>query len=424
MKVVMVNKSDIQGGAARAAYRLHTGLRTIGVDSRMVVDDKISDDPSIYGSEGKINKLWSKVRPFIDGLPLKFYDWQKTSFHPARIGRNIVRDELVKQADIINLHWIAGGLLSIKGISRLAQLGKPIVWTLHDMWAFTGGCHYSVDCEKYIDSCGSCPQLNSNKDNDITRRIWRRKKRAYKNLDLTIVTPSKWLAECAKRSSLFLNLEVQVIPHGLNTGTFKPIDKLTARSILNLPENKKIILFGAMGVTTNRLKGFQYLKEAISKLKKMKVVNKDELCFVIFGASHSKDIEKIPFEARFLGRLHDDFSLALTYSAADVLVGPSLQEAFGQIYSESMSCRTPCVAFDYGGPKDIIDHKINGYLAEYKNSKSLAGGIKWILEDENRAFKLGESARKKAVETYSLETQAKKYTKLYEELLVNKSRNQ
>lgn len=418
MKVVIVNKSDNQGGAARAAYRLHIGLRGIGVDSKMLVDSKISDDPNVYGTIGKISKAWSKVRPFIDRIPLKFYDWQKTPFHLAWIGRrNIQKDELFKQADIINLHWIAGGLLSIKSISRLAQLGKPIIWTLDDMWAFTGGCHYSEDCEKYINSCGACPQLNSDKDNDITRRIWRRKKRAYKDVDLTIVTPSRWLAECAKRSSLFSNLEVQVISYGLNTGIFKPIDKLTAKSILNLPKNKKIILFGAMSATTNRLKGFQYLKEAISKLKKMKVINKHELCLVIFGASHSKDIEKIPFEIRFLGRLYDDFSLALSYSAADVFVGPSLEEAFGQIYTESMSCGTPCVAFDHGGPKDIVDHKINGYLAEYKISKSLAGGIEWILEDENRAFKLGESARKKAVEKYSLEIQARRYLSLYEKLL-------
>ncbi len=416
MKIVIANKSDIQGGAARASYRLHTGLRKIGVDSEMLVDNKMSDDPSVYGPEGKISKLWSKVRPFVNRLPLKLYDWQKMPLYPAWIGRNIIYHELVRRADVVNLHWIAGGFLSIRGISRLVKLSKPIVWTLHDMWAFTGGCHYSRDCEKYIDSCGACPQLNSGKDNDITRRIWSRKKKAYKDLDLTIVTPSRWLAECAKSSSLLSNLKVEVIPHGLNTDIFKPIEKLTARNILNLPKNKKTILFGAMGGTANSMKGFQYLKDTISKLEKMKTFNKNKLCLVIFGASHLRDIEEIPFEVKLLGTLYDDFSLALSYSAADVFIGPSLQEAFGQTYTESMSCGTPCVAFDYGGPADIIDHKTNGYLAEHKNSKSLAKGIQWILEDDNRALKLRGAARKKAVERYSLEIQADQYKSLYASL--------
>lgn len=421
MKILHINKSDIQGGAARGAYRLHTGLRKIGVDSKIIVDDKISDDPNVYGPKGKISKLWSKVRPFIDRAPLKFYDWQGTPFHLAWMGRrDIQKHELVRQADILNLHWIAGGFLSIKGISRLAKLDKPIVWTLHDMWAFTGGCHYSIECERYISSCGACAQLDSRKDNDITRKIWRKKEKAYKDLDLTIVTLSRWLAECAKRSSLLRNFGIEVIPNGLDTGIFKPINKLTARNVLNLPKNKKIILFGAMNPTINKLKGYQYLKKAINKLKNMKVFNEDRLCLVIFGASYSEDIEKFPFEVKFLGRLYDNFSLALSYSAADVFVGPSLQEAFGQTYIESMSCGTPCVAFDYSGPKDMIDHKVNGYLAEYKNPESLAEGIKWILEDENRALRLREAARKKAVEKYSLKIQAERYVDLYKALLQNR----
>lgn len=417
MKVVIVNTSDIKGGAARAVYRLHIGLRKIGVDSKMIVDSKISDDLNVYGPEGKIRKLWSKVRPFIDRLPLKLYDWQKTQFHPAWLGRNIIGHELVRETDIINLNWITEGFLSIKSISRLAKLEKPIVWTLHDMWAFTGGCHYSGECDKYISSCGACPQLNSRKDNDITRKIWRKKRKAYKDLHLTIVSPSKWLAECAKRSSLLSDLKVEVIPNGLNTSIFKPIDKLTARSILNLPKNKKIILFGAINATTNRLKGFKYLKKAISELEKMKTFNKDELCLVIFGTSHSKDMEKIPFEIRFLGRLYDDFSLTLSYSAADTFITPSLQDNLPNTVMESLSCGTPVVSFNIGGIPEMVKHQVDGYLSEYKNSQSLAEGIKWILEDENRALKLREAARKKAVEKYSLTIQARKYLNLWGKLL-------
>jgi len=415
MKVIHLNTSDIQGGAARGAYKIHISLRKIGVDSEMVVDKKISDDPHVYGLKGKISEAWSKVRPFIDRAPLKSYNRQETTLSLARIGRNIARNELVKQADIINLHWIAGGFLSIKGISRLANLGKPVVWTLHDMWAFTGGCHYSGDCKKYINSCGSCPQLNSDKENDITRKIWRRKKEAYKDLCLTIAPPSKWLAECAKRSSLLSDLQVEVIPHGLNTDIFKPIDKLMARDILNLPKNKRIILFGAMSATTDKRKGFKYLKEAISNLEKS--FNKDELCLVIFGASHAKDIEKFPFEVKFLGRLHDDFSLALSYSAADVCVIPSIQDNFPNTVRESLSCGIPVVAFNIGGMPDMIEHQVNGYLSNPKDANSLSTGIEWVLEDNDRAFKLAEAAREKALKEYTLEIQAKRYKSLFDSLV-------
>lgn len=417
MKVLQLNKSDIQGGAARAAYRLHTGLKKIGVDSKVLVDDKISDDPNVYVPAGKIGKLWRIIRPSIDRAPLRFYDWQKTPFHLAWIGKNMTKDKLIGEADVINLHWITGGFLSIKNISKLARLNKPIVWTLHDMWAFTGGCHYSEDCDKYVDQCGSCTQLNSTRKNDITRRIWKKKKRVYRDLNLTVVTPSKWLAECAKKSSLLSDFNIETIPNALDTGIFKPVDKLLARDVLNLPKNKKIILFGAMGATTNKLKGFKYLKKAIQALIKREVFNRKQLCLGIFGRSHSKDLKNFPFEVRFLGKLRDDFSLMLSYNAADVFAIPSLQDNLPNTVMESISCRTPVVGFNVGGISDMINHKKNGYLAEYKDPQSLAEGIAWVLEDEERASKLGEVARKKAVEEYSLEVQAKRYLELYKNLL-------
>lgn len=211
-----------------------------------------------------------------------------------------------------------------------------------------------------------------------------------------------------------------MIPNALDIDIFKPIGKLPARNILSLSKNtknKRIILFGAISATANKLKGFKYLKEAISKLEKMKAFDKGELCLVIFGASHSRDIEKIPFQVEFLGRLYDDFSLALSYSAADIFIIPSHQDNLPNTVMESLSCGTPVVGFNIGGISEMIEHQVNGYLSEYKSSESLAEGIKWILEDENRAFKLREAARKKAVEKYSLEIQAKRYVSLYKKLL-------
>lgn len=416
MIVLHLNKTDIQGGAARAAYRLHLGLKNISVDSKMIVDDKISDDPSVNGLVGKVNKVWSRFLPFINEIPLKFYNWEGTPFYTGCIGRNIAKDGLLRQTDVINLHWVAAGFLSIRNISILAKLGKPVVWTLHDMWAFTGGCHYSGECERYVNSCGSCPQLNSDKDGDITRRIWARKERAYEGLNLTVVTPSRWLAECAKRSSLFSDVRVEVIPHGLNTSIFKPINKSTARSILNLHMNKKIILFGATSSTSDKRKGFSFLHKAINNLSKI-IGNLKDYYLLVFGASHSKNNETFPFGINYAGKFSDDVSLALLYSSADVFVAPSLEDNLPNTVIESLACGTPVVAFNVGGMPDMIDHKKNGYLAKYKDVEDLSQGINWILGDENHRKKLAEAARNKAEREYLLEVQARRYIELYEELI-------
>lgn len=416
MIILHLNKSDIQGGAARAAYRLHAGLRKIGVDSKMLVDNKVSDDPSVHGLVGKINKIWGRARPFINEIPLKFYEWEGTPFYTGCIGRNIAKDGLLKQSEVINLHWVAAGFLSIRNISRLAKLGKPIVWTLHDMWAFTGGCHYSGECERYVNSCGSCPQLNVDKDGEITRGIWTRKERVYKRLNLTIVTPSKWLAECAKRSSLLSDARIEVIPYGLNTSIFKFINKSTARSILNLPKNKKIILFGAMSSTRDKRKGFSFLYKAINHLSAI-TDNPKDYYLLVFGASHSENNETFPFEINYAGKFLDDVSLALLYSSADVFVAPSLEDNLPNTVIESLACGTPVVAYNVGGMPDMIDHKRNGYLAKYKDVEDLSQGIKWILDEENRRKKLAEAACDKAEREYPLEVQAGRYVDLYEELL-------
>ncbi len=415
MIVLHLNKTDIQGGAARAAYRLHLGLKRISVDSKMLVDDKISDDPSVHGLVGKINKIWSRALPFINEIPLKFYNWEGTPFYTGYIGRNIAKDALLRQTEVINLHWVAAGFLSIRNISRLAKLCKPIVWTLHDMWAFTGGCHYSGECERYVNSCGSCPQLNSDKDGDITRRIWTRKERAYSRLNLTIATPSKWLAECARRSSLLSGVRVEVIPYGLNTNIFKSINKLTARSILNLPENKKIILFGAMSSTSDKRKGFSFLHKAINYLNEI-IANPEDYYLLVFGASHPKNNEPFPFEINYAGSFSDDVSLALLYSCADVFVAPSLEDNLPNTVIESLACGTPVVAFNVGGMPDMIDHKKNGYLAKYKDVEDLSRGINWILGNEQHWQKLAEAAHDNAEREYPLEVQARRYFELYEEL--------
>ncbi|TYB32239.1 MAG: glycosyltransferase [Candidatus Mcinerneyibacterium aminivorans] len=419
MKIVHVNTSDINGGAARAAFRFNEALNKSQVNSQMLVQKKSGDHFNVKTvTDNKIKRVLAKFRSAFNSLFIKLYKKKKSIvFSTAKLGVDIFKHESLEKADIINLHWINGGFLSLNNIRKLQKLDKPIVWTLHDMWPFTGGCHYSNGCNKYEKRCGKCPLLNSNRNRDLTRKILKKKRKIYKELDLTIITCSEWLGECAKNSYVFKDLRVKVIPNTLDTNVFKPIGKKIARNILNLPQDKKLVLFGAINATSNPRKGFNCLKKSLIKFSDngSKLNKKIEL--LVFGASSSDDIEKLPFKTRFIGRLYDNYTLALCYSAADIFVGPSLEEAFGQTYSEAMSCGTPCIAFNHSGPKDIIDHKKNGYLANYKSADDLAKGIIWCLNDKKRLNNLGNNARRKVLNNYSFDVISKQYLKLYRELL-------
>lgn len=414
MKILLLNTYDISGGAAIAAYRLLKGLQQNGVQAQMLVQSKKSDDYSVTGPQIKWKKAFGKLRPIIDSVPVRFYKQRKKIiFSSAILPDNIFKKMQDINPDIVHLHWIAGGFVKIE---TLAKINKPIVWTLHDSWAFTGGCHIPFDCKKYIKSCGCCPTLNSNKKNDLSSKIWRRKEKSWKNLDLTIVTPSSWLGECAKKSSLFSQTRVEVIPNGIVLNRFKPIDKNIARDILCLPKDKRLILFGAMSAIDDQNKGFYLLKEAFNKISSKE--NKD-IELVIFGSSKPKNEEDLGFKTHYLGHLNDEISLALVYSAADVMIVPSIQEAFGQTASESLACGTPVVAFGNTGLSDIVEHQKNGYLAKSFDTGDLAYGIKWVLEDDKRWKKLSENAREKVVNEFDIINVAKRYVDLYKDILKN-----
>lgn len=410
MRCLLVNSYDTRGGASRAAYRLHQGLLSIDAESTFYVFSKDGNDSTVIEAKPSFNKILAKISPLINKLPLVFYPGRKrANFSPSFYYDNIPSHN----SDIVHLHWIVDGF---PWIEELAKFKKPIVWTLHDMWAFAGGCHYDEGCEKYIKECGNCPQLGSNKEHDLSRRIWQRKKEAWKNLDMIIVTPSRWLAECARSSSIFRDKSVKVIPYGLDTEIYKPSNKILAREKLSLPVDKKLILFGGMNASSDRRKGFQYLVPALNGLKK-KLYKTTEL--VIFGSSEPAHKPDFGLKANYVGTMLDDLSLALLYSAADIFIAPSVQDNLPNTVMESLACGTPVVAFDVGGMPDMVEHTKNGYLAKPFDTEDLAKGIEWILEDSERNEKLSEAAREKAVREYSLETQANCYLKLYEELLEN-----
>jgi glycosyltransferase involved in cell wall biosynthesis len=384
LKIVHVNTSDIRGGAAIAAHRLHKELLKEDIDSKMLVMKKDSDEKEIFiARDNKFEKhILSKVRTLIKKAILSKYRKSKDIiFSPAKLGLDITKNKVIQEADVIHLHWVVGGFLSLNSLDKLFSLDKKIVWTLHDMWAFTGGCHYSGECKKYINNCGDCPILNSNKENDLSRKIFEEKSKIYKNKNLNIITCSNWLGECAKKSDLLKNKNVNAIPNVLDDTIFKHIGQNTAQDILDLDKNKKYILFGAMNSTSDPRKGWNYLKKSLQIINERYSDLKYDVELLVFGSSYSENIESLPFKVQFLGRLYDEYSLSLVYNASDVFVGPSLEEAFGQTFNESIFCGTPAVSFEGTGTEDIIKHKINGYLAEYKNSEDLAKGIIWTLNN-------------------------------------------
>jgi glycosyltransferase involved in cell wall biosynthesis len=276
--------------------------------------------------------------------------------------------------DIVHLHWINGGMIKIED---LAKIDKPIVWSLHDMWAFTGGCHYDEECGRYKEKCVKCKVLGSEKENDLSKKVFKRKEKNYKNLDLTVVGLSKWLNECSKESTLLKDKKHVNLPNPIDTNIFKPFDKEKSRELWNLPKDKKLVLFGAMNPTGDPRKGFKELSEAL-KLLEIKDVE-----FVVFGSSAPKNPPKFKFKTHYVGRLNDDIGLVTLYSAVDVMIVPSLQENLSNAIMESLSCATPVVAFDIGGNSDMIEHKKTGYLVKPFEAQDLANGIEWVLNLKN-----------------------------------------
>lgn len=410
---LVVSTHDLVGGAARSTYRLFKAFKKTSfknLKSNMLVQYKDSSDSNIFKSESVFDKLWGKIISIKDLLPLnKYKDKVSSMWSLGWIPNNVSKQILKFNPDIVHLNWVGRGFLPIKELSKIK---KPIVWTFHDMWAFTGGCHYSFECKRYTDFCGDCPQLLSKKENDISRALLKKKKRYWDKLNITIVCPSNWLAQCSKESYLFGNIKTEVIPYTIDAEVFKPVDKSEAKKILNLPQNKKIILFGGLSAIGDRRKGFQYLIPALKKLEEEFSV--DDLEILIFGAQKPKDEVKSKFIFNYLGYIHDDITLSIIYSAADIFVMPSIQDNLPNTVLESMACGTPVTAFNIGGNPDMIEHKINGYLAQPFEIDDLAEGIKWVLTD---AKELSLKARKKILNNYSQELITDKYTELFKKIL-------
>lgn len=379
IKIVHIQFSTESGG--RAALRLQkaliqenaaSGIVSLITSKHTVNNIKYLDWKAVFKS-----KIDSKIQAFL----LRNSKKDLGSFSYPVLGTNVSKLPEVINADIIYIHWALNGLLNFKNFKQIADLKKPVIIFLHDMWAITGGCHHSFTCDKYVtEGCNSCPMLVPQHKSDLSAKEFAKKAKFYsKYNNLFFVAPSQWLYNCAKASLLTKNKPVFYIPNILDDTLFKPANKTITRQILNIGNSETVIAFGAITVTSP-YKGWKYLQEALQILAAD--TGGMNISVLIFGSGYNKEIaEAIPFKTTFMGYLKDEYSTSLIYNSADVFIVPSLAEAFGYVAMEALSCGTPVVGFDVGGLPDMIKHKENGYLAKYKNAADIAEGIRYCVKN-------------------------------------------
>ena len=413
MKVRLFNTLDQRGGAAKAALRLTRALRKLSVDAELCVAQKDGGEAFVHGPATRKQKVLFRLGQFLDDWPMRSYARKKSaSFSVGRRSGYSMPETSGHDVDLIHLHWINSGMLSI---SDIASTGKPLVWTFHDSWPFTGGCHVPGDCDAYTRSCGQCPVLQSQRHNDLSRKIHSLKMNTLRKLDFSIATPSHWMAACIRASSIFAGREVHVVPNGVDVELFKPVDRQHARDILGVPADKFVVLMGAEHIDRDDNKGFHWLVETLVSLPEPERKN---IHLLIFGMSEPAQRPNTGTSQQYLGRLHDEFSLVLAYAAADITAVPSRQESFGFTALESMSCGTPVLAFNATGLKDIVLQRQTGYLAEPYSVADLQTGLLWLM-DEHQRQATGLAARERAVSLFSMSQVAQQYIHIYNGELKN-----
>jgi glycosyltransferase involved in cell wall biosynthesis len=413
LSVVHLAQSDTEGGANKAAYRIHKSLQDIGLRSTFHVGRKHGQDPSVVPAHlPGVGGFASDVVAYLNAATLKRYPQRGTAaFSPACLSYGRLDRKLLASADVICAHWIAGAFLNFR---QLGAVSRPIVWRLSDIWPFSGGCHYPGDCSRFELACGSCPQLGSASENDLSRRGFDARERAYRGLDLTIAAPSRWIADLARRSRLFGNRRVEHIPTGVDLAVFHPRDRRAARRKLGLPETGAVALFGALGATEDPRKGYPHLIRTIENLAA--AVRRDLTLVVFGGATEGASSSIAGFPVRHLGRIDGEDALATVYSAADVLIAPFLEDNLPNVVLEAIACGTPVAAFAAGGIPDAIDHEINGFLAPVGNDSELARGVSLLLDRAGDPG-LRNSARACAESRFDLAHCSRLYARLFEDVV-------
>ena len=418
MKVVHLSHTDGGAGAGRAAYRIHTALRGLGVDSKMLVSQKRTADASVLSVTGSgLVNLHVRLSEYLEAKagarlavdPTCFLSASKHCyFKPAQ-------SHAIQNADVVTAYWVNGGFISPEG---LGAMNKPLVWRLSDVWPFTGGCHYPGTCRKFEVECGGCPQMRQSNPKDSSNSLWLRKSKAWKDIDLTVVAPSNWIGRLAQQSSLFGERPVTVIPTGVDLNCYRPDDRLMARAYWGLPKHKRVILFGSLSPQDDVRKGYNELFNALKILAGSPLA--PDVHAVVFGSNTTKMVDSLPVPATSLGRLDTEQALALAYNCADLVVVPSIEDNLPNVGLEAIACGAPVLAFDVCGMPDIVIDGWNGRLASHIHPGALGHAMVRLLSDEDALLSMRLNARKHAVDKFSLEKQAQAFHALYEHVIERK----
>ncbi|MCM1170087.1 MAG: glycosyltransferase family 4 protein, partial [Bacteroides sp.] len=397
--------------AAVAANRLTKALNKNGIEAEMLV-------LNTQDNHAKINHIGSDFRKRIKFLSERFRIYAGNRFHRENLftvsladtGFDITRHPAFQKADVIHLHWINQGFLSLKTLRKVLKSGKPVVWTLHDMWPFTGICHYAGNCGRYTAQCHHCPLLHKGGSKDLSFRAFNKKKKLFADSKITFVGCSHWMETMAQKSGLIQGQRFTNIPNAIDTEVFKPMNKSKVREKLNLPKDRKLLLFGAMNINDRR-KGIDYLIEACRQMDAANPKLKEEIGIVFLGANSSQFASLFPFACYPMNFVSKEDALAEIYTAVDLFVTPSLQDNLPNTIMEAMACGTPCVGFNVGGIPEMIDHLSNGYVAQYKSAEDLAKGLLYVLNHPDGT--LGQNARNKVMSHYAESVVAKRYGAVY-----------
>ena len=415
MRVLIVNTSDRTGGAAVAANRLMMALNNHGVKAKMLVRDKLSDSLSVVALPQSpllyLHFLWER---FVIYCRLLFSRRHLFEIDIANAGSDITRLPEFREADVIHLHWINQGMLSLGVIRKILRSGKPVVWTMHDIWPATAICHVTLGCRHFTTACHQCRLLpGGGSANDLSTSIWRKKERMLDGESIYFVACSRWLESEAKASALLKGQKITSIPNPIDTHIYKPGDRKEARRRLGLPLDRQFILFASQRVT-NENKGMNYLIEACRLLHDL-----SDATVLILGGHAEEVVSQLSIDAIPLGYVNDERRIIDIYQAADVFVLPSLSENLPNTIMEAMACGLPCVGFRVGGIPEEIDHKRNGYVAEYRNASDLAHGIRWVLTSVHRD-ELSEACVRKVAQNYSQQSVALRYAEVYQQAMAFK----
>ena len=415
MRVLIVNTSERTGGAAVAANRLMMALNNNGVKAKMLVRDKESDSLTVVGlpKSPMLNWhfLWERLVIFFH---CRFSRKHLFEIDLANSGSDITKLREFQEADVIHLHWINQGMLSLSGIRKILKSGKPVVWTMHDIWPATAICHLTLNCRNFTTRCHNCRLLpGKGSSSDLSTSVWRKKEKMLEDSSIYFVTCSHWLEQEAKASALLRGQKIVSIPNPIDTHIYRSGDKQTARKNLGLPEDKRLILFVSQRVT-NKNKGMDYLIDACRQMEDYELV--------ILGGHAEEVVDQLPLKAHPLGYVNDERRIVEIYQAVDVFVLPSLSENLPNTIMEAMACGVPCVGFKVGGIPEEIDHKRNGYVAEYRDSDDLARGIRWILSEADYN-QLSQEAVRKVAHSYSQQSVAISYLDVYHQAMAFKHYN-